>query len=206
MTQEITAHKLFAGPCDFMLGVTTMQALPPTDLPEFAFAGRSNVGKSSIINALTNRKALARTSNTPGRTRELNFFDLGGVLRLVDLPGYGYARASRTAVDAWTGLTRNYLRGRPNLRRVHLLIDSRHGLKPVDIETMELLDEAAVPYQLVLTKIDKIKPTMADATRESIAAKAAKHPAAHPDILLTSSEKGDGITELRQAMTDTATS
>lgn len=206
MSLETTAHKLFAGPCDFMLGVTTMQALPPTDIPEFAFAGRSNVGKSSLINALTGRKALARTSNTPGRTRELNFFDLGGVLRLVDLPGYGYARASRSAVNAWTGLTRDYLRGRPNLRRVHVLVDSRHGLKEVDEETMGLLDEAAVPYQIVLTKTDKIKPTEAEAIQAAVAAKASKHPAAHPDILLTSSEKNIGIAELRQAMVEVAAS
>lgn len=206
MDLETEAHKLFSGPCEFMLGVVTMEALPPTDLPEFAFAGRSNVGKSSIINALTGRKALARTSNTPGRTRELNFFDLGGVLRLVDLPGYGYARASRKDVNAWTGLTRDFLRGRPNLRRVHVLVDSRHGLKPVDIETMEILDEAAVPYQIVLTKTDKIKPTEAEATRAAVASTAAKHPAAHPDILLTSSEKNIGIAELRRAMTETARS
>lgn len=204
MSLEVTAHKLFAGPCEFMLGVVKMETLPPADIPEFAFAGRSNVGKSSLINALTGRKALARTSNTPGRTRELNFFDLGGVLRLVDLPGYGYARASRSAVESWTGLTRDYLRGRPNLRRVHVLIDSRHGLKPVDIETMGLLDEAAVTYQIVLTKTDKIKPTEAEATRDQVAAIAAKHPACHPEIILTSSEKSIGIAELRQAMTETA--
>jgi GTP-binding protein len=206
MTLADTAHKLFAGPCDFMLGVVKMEALPPSDLPEFAFAGRSNVGKSSLINALTGRNALARTSNTPGRTRELNFFNLGGVLRLVDLPGYGYARASRKDVNAWTGLTRDYLRGRPNLRRVHILIDSRHGLKPVDIETMSLLDESAVPYQIVLTKTDKIKPTEAEETRAKVAEMAKIHPAAHPEIHLTSSEKNYGIKELREAMTETAQS
>lgn len=203
---EISAHKLFAGPCEFMLGVVSMEALPPTNIPEFAFAGRSNVGKSSLINALTGRKALARTSNTPGRTRELNFFDLGGVLRIVDLPGYGYARASRTAVEAWTGLTRDYLRGRPNLRRVFILIDSRHGLKPVDHETMGLLDEAAVTYQIVLTKTDKIKPTEAEETSTSIIKAIAKHPAAFPEVALTSSEKRIGLEELRQAMTEAAKS
>ncbi len=194
------AHKLFRGPCDFMLGVVAMDGLPPTNTPEVAFAGRSNVGKSSLINALTGRKALARTSNTPGRTRELNFFDLGGVLRLVDLPGYGYARASRTAVNAWTGLTRDYLRGRPNLRRVCVLIDSRHGLKPVDIETMGILDEAAVTYQIVMTKIDKIKPTQAAATQDAILATLKTHPAAFPDVLMTSSEKGEGIEKMREVL------
>ncbi len=188
---------LFSGPCDFLLGVVAMDGLPNPDLPEVAFAGRSNVGKSSLINALTNRKALARTSNTPGRTRELNFFDLGGRLRLVDLPGYGYARASKSAVKTWTGLTRDYLKGRANLRRVCVLIDSRHGLKDTDHETMSILDEAAVPYQIVLTKIDKIKPTEAEATRERIAKAIVKHPAAHPAVRATSSEKGTGLAELR---------
>ncbi|MEM9989985.1 MAG: ribosome biogenesis GTP-binding protein YihA/YsxC [Pseudomonadota bacterium] len=195
------ARQLFSGPCDFMLGVVAMEGLPPPDLPEVAFAGRSNVGKSSLVNALTNRKALARTSNTPGRTRELNFFNLGGQLRLVDLPGYGYARVSRKEVNAWTGLTRDYLRGRPNLRRVCVLVDSRHGLKPVDIETMGILDVAAVPYQIVLTKSDKIKPTAAVAMQAAIAEATKKNPAAHPDILLTSSEKNEGIKELREALT-----
>jgi len=200
------AHKLFHGPCDFMLGVVKMETLPPTDLPEVAFAGRSNVGKSSLVNALTSRKALARTSNTPGRTRELNFFDLGGVLRLVDLPGYGYARASKKDVSSWTGLTRDYLRGRPNLRRVCVLIDSRHGLKPVDHETLSILDEAAVVYQIIMTKVDKIKPTEADATRDEIASALKKHPAAFPEVHMTSSEKGDGIAALRELLTDIAQS
>ncbi|ADM10675.1 GTP-binding protein [Parvularcula bermudensis HTCC2503] len=198
------ARKLFRGDCQFMLGVTTMAALPPPDLPEFAFAGRSNVGKSSLINRLTGRKALARTSNTPGRTRELNFFDLGGRLRLVDLPGYGYAKASRSAVESWTGLTRDFLRGRPNLRRVHILVDSRHGLKPVDEETMSLLDESAVPYQLVLTKIDKIKPTEAARRIKAVGEAIGRRPAAHPDIIATSSETGDGIAALREGMTSIA--
>lgn len=139
-----------------MLGVTRIEALPPADVPEIAFAGRSNVGKSSLLNALTGRKSLARTSNTPGRTRELNFFSLTTGLRLVDLPGYGYARVSRTEVDAWTELLKAYLAGRPNLKRVLLMIDSRHGLKPSDLEMMDLFDEAAVVYQIVLTKVDKL--------------------------------------------------
>ncbi|MEM9421764.1 MAG: ribosome biogenesis GTP-binding protein YihA/YsxC [Pseudomonadota bacterium] len=194
------SHKLFRGPCEFMLGVVSMEGLPSPVTPEVAFAGRSNVGKSSLVNALTGRKALARTSNTPGRTRELNFFDLGGVLRLVDLPGYGYARASRTDVNAWTGLTRDYLKGRPNLRRVCVLIDSRHGLKPVDVETMGILDEAAVTYQIVMTKIDKIKPTQADATKDTILAALKSHPAAFPEVLMTSSEKGTGIDTMRAVL------
>lgn len=194
------ARVLFAGPAEFMLGVTTMEALPPPDLPEVAFAGRSNVGKSSLLNALVGRKALARTSNTPGRTRELNFFQLGDTMRLVDLPGYGYARASRTEVQSWTGLTLDYLRGRAPLRRTCVLIDARHGLKPVDAETMDTLDEAAVPYQLVLTKADKVKPTAAKAMRAQVAGEIAKRPAAHPDVLVTSSEKGEGLAELRTAL------
>ena len=195
-----TARRLFAGPAEFMLGVTTIAALPPPDLPEVAFAGRSNVGKSSLLNALVGRKALARTSNTPGRTRELNFFQLGEAMRLVDLPGYGYAKASRSEVQNWTGLTLDYLRGRAPLRRVCVLIDARHGLKPVDAETMDTLDEAAVPYQIVLTKADKVKPTAADVTQGTVAAAIAKRPAAHPQIAVTSSEKGTGLPELRAAL------
>ena len=194
------ARRLFAGPAEFMLGVTTMEALPPPDLPEVAFAGRSNVGKSSLLNALVGRKALARTSNTPGRTRELNFFQLGDTMRLVDLPGYGYARASRTDVDAWTGLTLAYLKGRAPLRRACVLIDARHGLKPVDAETMDTLDEAAVPYQLILTKADKVKESALAAIQARTAAAVAKRPAAHPAVLATSSEKRTGIPELREAL------
>ena len=194
------ARVLFAGPAEFMLGVTTMGALPPPDLPEVAFAGRSNVGKSSLLNALVGRKALARTSNTPGRTRELNFFQLGETLRLVDLPGYGYAKASRSEVQSWTGLTLDYLRGRAPLRRTCVLIDSRHGLKSVDLETMETLDVAAVPYQVVLTKADKVKPTAAEAMRARVAEAIAKRPAAHPDVLVTSSEKGEGLEALRTTL------
>ena len=194
------ARRLFAGPAEFMLGVTSMEALPPPDLPEVAFAGRSNVGKSSLLNALVGRKALARTSNTPGRTRELNFFQLGETLRLVDLPGYGYARASRTDVDAWTGLTLAYLKGRAPLRRACVLIDARHGLKPVDAETMDTLDVAAVPYQIVLTKADKVKASALDAVRARTAEAIAKRPAAHPDVLATSSEKRTGIDALREEL------
>lgn len=191
------ARKLFAGECTFMLGVVGMEHLPDADLPEVAFAGRSNVGKSSLLNALTGRKALARTSNTPGRTRELNFFDLGGRLRLVDLPGYGYARASKTEVKAWTNLIRDYLRGRINLRRVCMLIDSRHGLKPVDIEIMNLLDEAAVPYQIIFTKTDKIKPTELEKLLETTGEKLKRRPAAFPFQRPTSSVKGGGLPDLR---------
>ena len=194
------ARRLFAGPAEFMLGVTSMEALPPPDLPEVAFAGRSNVGKSSLLNALVGRKALARTSNTPGRTRELNFFQLGETLRLVDLPGYGYARASRTDVDAWTGLTLAYLKGRAPLRRACVLIDARHGLKPVDAETMDTLDVAAVPYQIVLTKADKVKESALHAVRARTAEAIAKRPAAHPDVLATSSEKRTGIDALREEL------
>lgn len=190
--------KIFSGEATFMRGVVDMEGLPPSDLGEFAFAGRSNVGKSSLLNALMNRKGLARTSNTPGRTQELNFFDIGGAFRFVDLPGYGYARASRSKVDAWTALIFDYLRGRPNLLRVFVLVDSRHGLKPVDEECMALLDEAAVSYQVVLTKTDKIKET-ALAFRESEMTEALKtRPAAHPNLLATSSEKNAGIGEMRE--------
>ena len=183
-----------------MLGVTTMEALPPPDLPEVAFAGRSNVGKSSLLNALVGRKALARTSNTPGRTRELNFFQLGHTMRLVDLPGYGYARASRSEVDRWTGLTLDYLRGRAPLRRVCVLIDARHGLKPVDETTLATLDEAAVTYQIVLTKADKVKASALEAVRADVAKAIAKRPAAYPEVAATSSEKGTGIPELRTTL------
>ncbi|GGY43426.1 putative GTP-binding protein EngB [Parvularcula lutaonensis] len=183
-----------------MLGAVNMAGLPPADLGEFAFAGRSNVGKSSLLNALMNRKGLARTSNTPGRTQEVNFFDIGGEFRLVDLPGYGYARASRSKVDAWTQLIFDYLRGRPNLLRVFVLIDSRHGIKPVDEEGMALLDEAAVSYQIVLTKLDKIKETKAAFRINEVTEQLAKRPAAHPRVLATSSEKGIGIKEVRGEM------
>ncbi|GGC96838.1 ribosome biogenesis GTP-binding protein YihA/YsxC [Aquisalinus flavus] len=199
-----TGRVLFAGPCDFMLGVVSMETLPPPVMPEVAFAGRSNVGKSSLLNAITGRKALARTSNTPGRTRELNFFNLNDRLRLVDLPGYGYARASKKESSGWNRLIRDYLKGRVTLRRVCLLIDSRHGLKDNDAEIMKMLDIAAVPYQIVLTKTDKIKPTDLEKLIAKTAEKIARRPAAFPFIAATSSEKGFGIPELRVGLAQLA--
>ncbi|MBY0423390.1 MAG: ribosome biogenesis GTP-binding protein YihA/YsxC, partial [Parvularculaceae bacterium] len=191
------ARRLFAGPCAFMTGATSMEGLPDAGPPEFAFAGRSNVGKSSLLNALTGRKGLARASNTPGRTRELNFFDLGGVLRLVDLPGYGFAAASDKDVKTWTHLTRDFLRGRQTLRRVFLLIDSRHGVKPSDLDVMAALDAAAVGYAVVLTKIDKLKPPERDKAAAATAQAIARRPAAHPTIRSVSATEGWGVPELR---------
>ena len=188
---------LFARQVDFMLSVVNLNQLPITDRPEICFAGRSNVGKSSLINALTNRKGIARASNTPGRTRELNYFNVDERLNLVDLPGYGYARASKTDIANWTRLTRAFLRGRAELRRVFLLIDSRHGIKPTDIELMEMLDEAAVTYQLVLTKIDKIKKSELDKVKRRTSRTIGKRPAAHPELMVTSSEKKTGLDLLR---------
>ncbi|MEL6789036.1 MAG: ribosome biogenesis GTP-binding protein YihA/YsxC [Pseudomonadota bacterium] len=193
-------RKLFAGPCDFMLGVVSLETLPDGDTTEIAFAGRSNVGKSSLLNALTGRNNLARASNTPGRTRELNFFNLGGVMKLVDLPGYGYAKTSRKAAHAWTQLTRDYLRGRMALRRVCLLVDARHGLKPSDLEIADLLDKSAVNYQIVLTKTDKVKPTDLEKTCEATRLAIIKRPAAHPVLMPTSSETGAGLPELRMEL------
>jgi GTP-binding protein len=190
-------HWLFAQDCIFLRGVVKMDGLPAADKPELSFAGRSNVGKSSLVNALTGRNTLARVSNTPGRTRELNFFELGGVLNLSDLPGYGYARIERKLVDQWTKLIFQYLRGRPTLKRLMLLVDSRHGLKSSDIEAMSVLDEAAVSYQIVLTKIDKLKTADLADVMARTAEKAATHPAAHPVICPTSAETGFGIPELR---------
>ncbi len=188
---------MFAGPVIFERGVADFAQLPEASLPEVAFAGRSNVGKSSLINALTGRKTLARASAEPGRTRELNFFNLGEALRLVDLPGYGYAKASKTEIARWTGLMRDYLRGRPTLARVMLLIDARHGLKESDLEVMKALDAAAVNYQAVLTKADKLnaaeRETRLTETMEAIR----RRPAAHPIVIATSAEKGAGIPELR---------
>jgi GTP-binding protein len=188
---------LFARPAEFMLSVVALKSLPAPDLPEVCFAGRSNVGKSSLINALTNQNGLARASNTPGRTRELNYFNLSDRIRLVDLPGYGYAKASKTDIEVWTKLTRQFLRGRAPLRRVFTLIDSRRGIKDPDIEIMEMLDEAAVPYQIVLTKIDKLKKGELATVEAETRAKLARRPAAHPEIIITSSEKKTGIDLLR---------
>ncbi|MEO0620019.1 MAG: ribosome biogenesis GTP-binding protein YihA/YsxC [Pseudomonadota bacterium] len=192
---------LFAQECTFLKGVVSVATLPPPDRMEVAFAGRSNVGKSSLLNALTNRNNLARTSNTPGRTQEINFFGIGDALYLVDMPGYGYARTSRSKVETWTQLIKDYLRGRVSLRRVFLLIDARHGLKPNDVEIMQLLDTSAVSYQIVLTKADKLRGkagnTGANALLQRTRAALKKHPAAYPEPLLTSSEKKTGIPELR---------
>ncbi|HEY9219640.1 MAG TPA: ribosome biogenesis GTP-binding protein YihA/YsxC [Phenylobacterium sp.] len=191
------ARVLFARPAEFALGVVAMDGLPPPDLPEVAFAGRSNVGKSSLINALVGRKDLARASTEPGRTREVNIFVLDEKIRLVDLPGYGWARAGRKEVRRFQNLGRDYLRGRPNLKRAYLLIDARHGLKSVDAEALDALDTAAVSYQIVLTKADKIKPAELEAVREKTLAAIAKRPAAFPRVAATSAAKGTGIAELR---------
>ena len=194
-------RKTFAQPATFMLGVVKLDGLPDETIPEIAFAGRSNVGKSTLLNALTSQKGLARASNTPGRTREINYFDLSGAMNLVDLPGYGYARASRTLVDAWTQLTRDFLRGRSVLRRTCVLVDARHGLKPTDIEVMNLLDESAVIYQIVLTKADKIKPTALKVLIEQTLEAIKRRPAAHPVVRATSAETGLGIDLLRADLT-----
>jgi GTP-binding protein len=188
---------LFAGPCDFLKGVVAMDGLPPADRPEVCFAGRSNVGKSSLINALTGRKALARASNTPGRTQEINYFTLGASRYLVDLPGYGYAEAPVAVVEKWQRLLKNYLSGRATLRRVFLLIDGRHGAKAVDEEIMTLLDRSAVTFQAVLTKADKPSAKDLDAALDRTRNVLARHPAAFPEIVVTSSEKGVGLTTLR---------
>jgi len=195
------ARRLFAGPCEFVAGAASIESLIAISLPEVAFAGRSNVGKSSLVNALTGRKALARTSSSPGHTRQINFFDLGNRLFLVDLPGYGFAQVSRSMKETWQDLASAYLRGRPTLKRVCLLIDARHGVKEADRETMKNLDAAAVSYQLVLTKADQIKA--ADIPRAVAAAEAVarKHGAAHPEVMPTSSTTGAGIPELRAELT-----
>lgn len=195
------ARKLFAGPCDFVKGVVAMDGLPAPDRPEVCFAGRSNVGKSTLLNALTGRKGLARTSNTPGRTQEINYFALGGLeagsAYLVDVPGYGYAEAPKKKVEAWQTLLRAYLAGRVTLKRAFVLVDLRHGVKPADREMMAGLDRAAVTFQVVLTKADKVKPAARDAAFDAVAEALQPHPAAFPEIALTSSETGDGIPELR---------
>lgn len=193
------AKRLFAGPSEFATAAVSVESLPPMGLPEIAFAGRSNVGKSSLLNALTGRRALARTSQTPGRTRQLNFFDLSGRLLLVDMPGLGYARAPKSEITAWNELIGAYLRGRTTLRRLCLLVDARHGLKAADRELIELLDQAAVSYQIVLTKQDKAKKTLA-AVSEKVAEELTGHAAALPEILVTSAKTGAGIDALRAAL------
>jgi GTP-binding protein len=196
------ARKIFAGPVAFLKSAPALEHLPDPVVPEVAFAGRSNVGKSSLLNKLTNRNSLARTSNTPGRTQELNFFDVGEPLafRLVDMPGYGFAKAPKDVVRKWRYLVNDFLRGRDVLKRTLVLIDARHGIKDVDREIMEMLDKAAVSYRLVLTKADKIKPTELEKVASETADEARKRPAAHPDILSTSSETGLGVPELRAAV------
>jgi len=188
---------LFAAPVDFLKGVVAMSGLPPADRIEVCFAGRSNVGKSSLINALTNRKNLARASNTPGRTQEINFFTTTEGPYLVDLPGYGFAEAPVNVVKKWQDLLKAYLSGRVNLRRVFVLIDARHGVKAVDEEILKLLDRSAVTFQAVLTKADKISKTEREKVIEQVKGALAKHPAAHPEIVVTSSEKGEGVATLR---------
>ncbi|WP_416907813.1 MAG: ribosome biogenesis GTP-binding protein YihA/YsxC [Polymorphobacter sp.] len=196
------ARRLFAGPVEFRLSAPALEFLPDPKVPEVAFAGRSNVGKSSLLNALTGRHGLARASTTPGRTQELNVFDVGAPMRfrLIDMPGYGYAKAPKDVVARWQALVFDYLRGRVVLKRVLLLIDARHGVKPVDNEVMDLLDKAAVSYQLVLTKADKIKPSELEKTLAAADAAARSHAAAFPQVLATSSEVGTGIAELRAAV------
>ena len=193
-------RKLFAGPCDFFFAAAKSDGLPPIGPPEIAFAGRSNVGKSSLINALTGRQSLARTSNTPGRTQELIFFNLGGQLTLVDMPGYGYASAPKAKVASWTALIHKFLQGRSSLARVYVLIDARHGLKEVDLDVLKTLDKSAVSYQVVLTKTDQVKPAELESNIAAVTAALVTHPAAFPDILMTSSRTGAGMPELRAAM------
>ncbi|MGR3455869.1 ribosome biogenesis GTP-binding protein YihA/YsxC [Pseudooceanicola sp.] len=199
-----TGRRLFAGETDFLKGVVAMSGLPPDDRIEVCFAGRSNVGKSTLINALTGRKGLARASNTPGRTQEINFFTLAESHYLVDLPGYGYANAPVAVVEKWQRLLKQYLSGRANLRRAFVLIDARHGVKAVDEEILGLLDSAAVTFQCVLTKADKVKAAERERILDQVRGKLSKHPAAFPEIIQTSSEKGDGIATLRAVIANIA--
>jgi GTP-binding protein len=198
---EEAGRLLFAKECKFVMGMARLDQMPPAKMVEVAFAGRSNVGKSSLINALTGRNTLARASNTPGRTQQINFFDLDSRLMLVDLPGYGYAQAPKGDVEKWTQLVNDYLRGRQVLRRTCVLIDSRHGLKEVDRDVMTMLDRSAVPYQIVFTKIDKIKVSEIEALLAATDAEIKKRPAAYPIMIATSSEKGTGIPALRASLT-----
>lgn len=203
LTTEFTAEQLeqgrwlFSQTCEFQLGVAKLEQLPGSILPEVAFCGRSNVGKSTLVNALTGRATLAKTSNTPGRTQQINLFDLGGRLMLADLPGHGYAKAPVSVVKQWHHLINNYLRGRPELRRVCFLIDSRHGIKDVDRDVMKMLDKAAVVYQVVLTKADKISKTALSKCLDKTRSDLQKNVAAHPEVVVTSSQKGTGIETLR---------
>lgn len=191
---------LFEYPCTFVTSVYDLKTLPPQDWPEIAFAGRSNVGKSSLINAVFNKKGLAKASNTPGRTQCLNFFQMDTHLHVVDMPGYGYAKAPKDLVASWNKMLRFYLKGRVQLKRVFLLIDSRHGLKANDIEIMDMLDETAVSYQVILTKIDKIKPPAVQKRLQEVRDSAPKHPALYPEVLVSSSEKSAGLDDVRRAI------
>jgi GTP-binding protein len=206
MELEEAARKLFSGPATFLKSAPELKFLPDATVPEIAFAGRSNVGKSSLLNRLTNRASLARTSNTPGRTQELNFFEIGDPirLRLVDMPGYGFAKAPKDVARKWRFLVNDYLRGRQVLKRALVLIDSRHGVKEIDREIMKMLDDAAVSYRLVLTKADKIKASELEAVQAATEAEARKRPAAHPEVIATSSEGGLGMDRLRAAVLEAA--
>jgi GTP-binding protein len=206
MELEEAARKLFSGPATFLKSAPELKFLPDATVPEIAFAGRSNVGKSSLLNRLTNRASLARTSNTPGRTQELNFFEIGDPIRmrLVDMPGYGFAKAPKDVARKWRFLVNDYLRGRQVLKRALVLIDSRHGVKEIDREIMKMLDDAAVSYRLVLTKADKIKASQLEAVQAATEAEARKRPAAHPEVIATSSEGGLGMDRLRAAVLEAA--